>query len=77
MSNFYKHSPLPKWVNSQVRKRNNMAPKQAQVYSYKRQESINILDIYRLQAKQQKDLADPSVAKWRGGDMDDRREFMK
>ena len=77
MNNMYKHSPLTKWVQGQVTKHNVRDPRVLPTYSYKRQETIDILDVYRFHARKQKAKTDPKVAKWKGGDAEDRRDYIK
>ena len=78
MSNMYKHSPLPKWVKSRVLQRSNKKPVNSyKTQNYKFQEDLNILDVYKFHARQQTAAEDPNVAKWKGGDFEDRKEYIQ
>ena len=44
--------------------------------SYKYSESIDIMDVYKFHAKKQTAAEDPNIATWKGGDFEDRREYI-
>ena len=71
--NYFKHSDLPKLAANRLRRHENRNPNTAIKKCNKRLANLDIMDIYAARQK----MAASADATWKGGDLQDRQEFIK
>ena len=83
--NLYKHSHFPKLTAMRLRKAQNFNPDKIPTHSYAMAKNIDIMDVYRyrqyIDDRTMKEMrvekADKSDKYWKGGDAQDRLEYIK